>query len=69
VAGIRTGECGRHPAATNTHDGETWLLHDDAAENVSLRQYLGEAIREPVDVVNTDASDLRERVENGEILA
>ncbi|WP_344222802.1 hypothetical protein, partial [Aeromicrobium tamlense] len=53
--------------ATNTHDAETWLLHDDDRGKVSLRQYLGKAIRELVDVANTDAADLRERVESGEI--
>ena len=56
-------------AATNTHDAETWLLHDDDRGKVSLRQYLGKAIRELVDVANTDAADLRERVEDGEISA
>jgi hypothetical protein len=55
--------------ATNTHDAETWLLHDDDRGKVSLRQYLGKAIRELVDVANTDPSDLRERVESGEISA
>ena len=54
-------------AATNTHDAETWLLHDDDAGKVSLRQYLGKAIRELVDVANTDPADLRERVKSGEI--
>ena len=54
-------------AATNTHDAETWLLHDDDRGKVSLRQYLGKAIRELVDVANTDAAELRERVEDGEI--
>ena len=58
-----------HSTATNTHDAETWLLHDDDAGKVSLRQYLGKAIRELVDVANTDAADLRERVEDGEISA
>ena len=56
-------------AATNTHDAETWLLHDDDRGKVSLRQYLGKAIRELVDVANTDAAELRERVEDGEISA
>ena len=56
-------------SATNTHDAETWLLHDDDAGKVSLRQYLGKAIRELVDVANTDPSDLRGRVEDGEISA
>ena len=58
-----------HSTATNTHDAETWLLHDDDRGKVSLRQYLGKAIRELVDVANTDAADLRGRVENGEISA
>ena len=52
--------------ATNTHDADRWLLHDDDAGKVTLRQYLGKAIRELVDVANTSPADLRERVESGE---
>lgn len=55
--------------ATNTHGAEGWLLHDDKAGKVSLRQYLGKAIRELVDVANSEPGDLRDRLEDGDISA
>lgn len=50
--------------AKNVHDSDTWRLHDDG-NVVTLRQYLGKAIRELQSVADADASELRERVEQG----
>ena len=55
--------------ATNRHDGDTWLLHDDEQGRVSLSWYLGKAIRELVDVATADAADLRGRLEDGDVSA
>jgi hypothetical protein len=56
---VRTAETAR--------DGEKWLLHDDDQGRVSLSWYLGKAIRELVDVATADTSDLRDRVESGDV--
>ena len=55
--------------AKNTHDRDMWLLHDDDSGRVALRDYLGKAIRELVDVATADASDVRDRLEDGDISA
>jgi len=52
--------------AKNVHDGDTWRLHDDS-NVVTLRQYLGKAIRELQSVANADAVDLQEKIESGDI--
>ena len=53
--------------AKNPHDGDTWRLHDDELGTVTLRQYLGKAIRELQTVANADAVDLQERLKNGDV--
>lgn len=53
--------------ARTARDGDTWLLHDDDEGRVSLSWYIGKAIRELVDVATADASDLRDRVESGDV--
>jgi hypothetical protein len=53
--------------ATTPHDGDQWRLHDDGSGTVTLSQYLGKAIRELQAVASADASDLRERIEAGDL--
>jgi hypothetical protein len=42
-------------------------LHNDDGSRVTLRQYLGKAIRGLQDVADMDAGDLRDAVEDGDI--
>jgi len=53
--------------AKNPHDGDMWRLHDDSMGTVTLRQYLGKAIRELQSVANGDADDLRNRLDDEDI--
>jgi hypothetical protein len=53
--------------ARNTHDGDTWLLHDDEQGRVSLSYYLGKAIRGLVDIAESPAAEVRDRLEDGDV--
>jgi hypothetical protein len=61
---------GRVADITDAHsrDGsDKWRLHDDDRRPVTLRYYLGKAIRGLQDVADMDAGDLRDAVEDGDI--
>jgi hypothetical protein len=52
----------------HSRDGsDKWRLHDDDGRPVTLRYYLGKAIRGLQDVAGMDAGDLRDAVEDGDI--
>jgi len=53
--------------ARTEHDGTQWRLHDDAAGTVTLRQYLGKAIRGLQSVADLEGGDLRERIDAGDV--
>ena len=53
--------------AKTAHNGEQWRLHDDDAGTVTLRQYLGKAIRGLQAVADADAADLRARLDAGDL--
>jgi hypothetical protein len=59
VVDIRSAEAER--------GGQRWFLHNDDGSRVTLRQYLGKAIRGLQDVADMDAGDLRDAVEDGDI--
>ena len=52
--------------AKNVHDSKEWRLHDDGTV-VTLRQYLGKAIRELQSLANADADELRDRLDDGDV--
>jgi len=54
-------------SATASRDGQRWHLHNDDGGRVTLRQYLGKAIRGLQDVAESDAGQLREAAESGDI--
>ena len=54
-------------SATASRDGKRWYLHNDDGSRVTLRQYLGKAIRGLQRVADMDAGDLRDAVEDGDI--
>jgi hypothetical protein len=51
----------------NTHDSDVWRLHDDEAGIVALRDYIGKSIRELQEVANSDADELQERLDDGDL--
>jgi hypothetical protein len=52
----------------HSRDGsDKWRLHDDDRRPVTLRYYLGKAIRGLQDVADMDAGDLRDAVEDGDL--
>jgi hypothetical protein len=53
--------------ARTEHGGTQWRLHDDAAGTVTLRQYLGKAIRGLQSVAGLEAGELRERIAGGDV--
>jgi hypothetical protein len=53
--------------AVNHHATDTWRLHDDGDGIVALRDYLGKAIRDLQDLANSDADELRDRLEAGDL--
>lgn len=52
---------------TATNRGKEWLMHNDDGGTVTLRQYLGKAIRGLVDLAGMDESELRDAVDSGEV--
>ena len=54
-------------SATASRDGKRWYLHNDDGSRVTLRQYLGKAIRGLQRVADMDAGDLRDAIEDGDI--
>jgi hypothetical protein len=59
VVDIRSAEAER--------GGQRWFLHNDDGSRVTLQQYLGKAIRGLQRVAESDAGQLREAVEDGDI--
>jgi hypothetical protein len=59
VVDIRSAEAER--------GGQRWFLHNDDGSRVTLRQYLGKAIRGLQDVADMDAGDLVDAVEDGDL--
>lgn len=59
VVDIRSAEAER--------GGQRWFLHNDDGSRVTLRQYLGKAIRGLQRVADMDAGDLRDAVGDGDI--
>jgi hypothetical protein len=59
VVDIRSAEAER--------GGQRWFLHNDDGSRVTLRQYLGKAIRGLQRVAESDAGDLVDAVEDGDI--
>jgi len=56
------------PTDAHSRDGsDKWRLHDDEGRPVTLRYYLGKAIRGLQRVAESDAGDLRDAVEGGDI--
>jgi len=51
----------------SARNGTQWRLHDDDAGTVTLDQYLGKAIRGLQSIAESDAEELRERVDKGDI--
>jgi hypothetical protein len=47
--------------------GDKWILHNDDGGTVTVRQYLGKAADDLVDVAQMDAGQLREAAEAGDI--
>lgn len=47
--------------------GGQWLMHNDDGRTVTLRQYLGEAIRQNVELAGMDAEDFGDAVEDGDL--
>ena len=54
-------------SATASRDGKRWYLHNDDGGRVTMRQYLGKAIRGLQDVARMDEGRLKELVEAGDI--
>ncbi len=47
--------------------GDKWIIHDDDGGTVTVRQYLGKAADDLVDVAQMDAGELREAAESGDV--